>query len=417
MILLKKIILKPLGLLVLFLSISPCYGMSNKAEGSEIIFYRVEGGYSPYRFAEILIARNGAVLVKYARNRSQKDSTAVFKLETNEIDALKALVSSVNFFDIASTDNVLVMDVGRSTLRVSLDGKQRELHYGDIPKVAPLTAFLWKLINQGRILNDFAETEEVYNVLSAVSGNTGPARILQPKIYREPLTVFISTSSNHQKLTWAVEALAWITTPGEWGRILSNALENSEESHKDLLLTVLSTPGLPLPDSHAKVIPAILLKEVNRKAKAWAKLSKTQLKVYNSVVYQLGYSRYQPSVPTLIKLMQDPYPDLNSYLEYTSSIRSALPQMERSVLDPLESLLTNKTDEIRASAADILGETLDRNPNYPPIITPEDMSYILNRLRTVIAPKLEAMYKSDPSERARNAAKRSLDRIARGWNK
>lgn len=407
-------------LYLVFLGQSICEAGTAKNSGigaTEIVFYRVEGAYSPFKFTEVVVSSNGVVLAKFFRYADKKDSSISFKLNPAELENLKVLVSSVSFFSLTGVNTSLAKDYGQSTLRISLDGNQRELRYSYIPEIEPLLVFLWKLHNQGVILTDFLEKDELYNVLSSVSGTTGPPRILQPRIYLEPLTVFISTSNSQQKLAWAIEALAWITTPEEWGGILSDPLENSDEAHKNLLLTVLSTPGLPLPDFHAKVIPALLLKELNRKEKVWPRLSKNQLKVYNSVVYHLGYSRYEPAIPILIRLMQDAYPDLNSYLEHTSSVRSSLPQMERSVLDPLELLLTNKTDEVRASAADMLGETLDRNPNYPPVITPEDMGYILNRLETVIAPKLETMVKTDSSERVRNAAKRSLVRIARGWNK
>ena len=167
-----------------------------------MLFYRHEGALCP--ITEVTVLADGSTLV--TRDKGKGVEEAKFQLSQSELSALGVLVDAVGFFSSAE-DPWSAKGVGKSILRVSLAGRSRELHYGLLRGIEPLTSFAWSLITQATTVADLKESGDVYQARSASSPNCAGPKVLQPHVLREPLEAFLRTTADYNKLSVGLEAL------------------------------------------------------------------------------------------------------------------------------------------------------------------------------------------------------------------
>ena len=95
-------------------------GTTNKifaSESEEFIFFRQEGAFSPFKFIELSIKNNGSGITKFDRGDTDKGELS-FNLNKYELEMLKTLVYTVNFFEQTDKGNKSAIDLGQSTLRI-----------------------------------------------------------------------------------------------------------------------------------------------------------------------------------------------------------------------------------------------------------------------------------------------------------
>jgi hypothetical protein len=379
----------------------------------EFLFFRNEGGYSPFKFVEVLIRSDGSGVTTFDRRNKDKGESS-FNLNRYEVETLKTLVHAVDFFAQPDKDKRFASDVGQSILRISLESKKRELLFEFRPELEPLTSCLWKLIYQGIILTDLKNKSDVYSALGAVSNYLASAKVFQPKVLREPLEKFISNSDDRQQLLWAIEALSWVMTPEEWMGFLSKELNDAKEARKVLILEALTSHPFTgnIPHAHRDMLRPLFLRYLRLEYRNWSQFTKEKRQAYGSVIRFLGEQRYTIATSILVEMIEECYTANDSWLGWS------LPQMAGEAIEPLKLLLDSPNANIRAPAAEMLGKILvmDQPPPNNTIQEPE-RKQILSCLKTTVAPILEKLSKDDPDDWVRKAAKRSLEQIERGWYK
>lgn len=389
-------------------------GPKSSETAKEMLFFRNEGAFSPFRFVEMLIRVDGSGLTKFERY-NEETGKVPFHLNQYEIEALKTLVQATDFFSYPDEDTSFATDVGKSTLRVSLGDKQRELHFRYRPEIRPLTSYLWRLINQGVILTDLRNKEDIYSALGALSAHHASAKVLQSKVLREPLEEFVRRSEDRQKLLWAIEALSWVMTPEEWMGFLSTELDRSKDTRRSLLLKALSSHPFTgnIPRFHRETLSSFFLKYLRLEYRNWSQFPKEKRQAYGAVVRFLGEQRYTVAIPVLVAMIQESYTDGAPWIFWS------LPQMAGAAIEPLELLLDSSEAKVRAAAAEMLGRILTMNPNWPKkgSISEKEQERILKVLRISTLPRLEKLTENDPDDGVRRSAKRSCQQIQRGWNK
>lgn len=408
------------------LVVSPIFGaqqLKSNTVAEELLFLRYEGGiFSRIKWAELLIRNNGFGVTRF--ERKEKGSAEIpLQLDQDELEAMKTLIDATDFFS-QKQGRVAYTDVGWCTLRISMNGKQHELHFDRIdPRLEPLTRFTWGLIRQSIAISDIKEQRDVYWAKGTVKpyGRGGQyPKAPQPKTLREPLKDFIRKSENRQQLIWAIEALSSVTTEDEWMGFLSRELNSSKGARKILLLEALSSHPFTgnIPTSHHELLAPLFLKNLRLEYRNWPQFSKEKQQAYGSVIRFLGGQCYIAAIPILVEMVEKSYtnyPD-SSWVDWSLSF------MPVGAINPLKLLLDSPNSEVRARAAQIFGKILVMNPGPPDNAIVEEQrkqikKQILNRLRNEVAPILKRLSKDDPDDWVRKAAKRSLQQIERGWNK
>ncbi|MBN2181163.1 MAG: hypothetical protein JW715_04555 [Sedimentisphaerales bacterium] len=386
------------------------------ASGSgEFLFFRQEGAFSPFKFVELSIKEDGYVVTTFDRGNTDKGEIR-FYLNEYELEMIKTLVRTVDFFEQTDKGNKSAIDLGQSTLRVSLEEKKRELIFGARQELEPLTSCLRKIIHQGVVLSDLKNKGDVYSALGSVSNYLASAKVLQPEVLQEPLEKFVENSNDRQKLLWGIETLSWIMTPEEWMGFLSKELSDPKETRKALLLEALSSHPFTgnIPPIHRDMLCPLFLANLRSEYHDWSKFSKEKQQAYSQIIKFLGERRYTVAMPILLELYME---EIAGNVKPISWLDHALPQMGEKVIKPLETLLDNQNPIVRGSATRLLGDILAMNPDFPiykPISEKEQES-ILKTLRTTVRPKIQKLAENDSSSLVRDLAQSSLKQIDEGW--
>lgn len=385
------------------------------SESKELLFFRHEGGLSSFRFTELLIQNDGSGGVKFQRGNTDKEEYS-FKLNEYELEAIRTLVNTVDFFKQPDNDSRFATDTGQSSLRISLNGQNRELRFKYRPELNPLTICLNKLINQGIIFKDLENKGDVYSALGALSENLASAKVLQPEVFREPLIKFIDNTNVRQKLLDSFEALSWIMTPEEWMGLLSKELNNVSEEKKIMLLEALSSHPFTgnISTAHRDMLSPLLLSYLRLDYKDWPHFSKEKQTAYSNDIRFIGERRYKPAIPILMELLTE---QIGGKIKPVTWLHNALTQTGEAVIQPLEPLLDSTNPDARASAVGLLGDILASNPDWPTknSIPQNEQERILRILRTDVRPKIQKLAENDTSSLVRQLARSALKQIDEGW--
>ncbi len=250
--------------------------------------------------------------------------------------------------------------------------------------------------------------------MGTASNLLSSAKVFQPEVLQEPLQKFVISSNDRQKLLWAIEGLSCITTPEEWMGFLALELERSQNTRRSVLLEALSSHPFTgnIPKTHREMLCPLFLRYLRVEYRNWSGFPKEKRQAYGSAIRFLGSQRYTISTPVLVEMVEECYTDYDSWLGWS------LPHMAGEAIEPLKLLLNSPNANIRAPASEMLGRILvmDQPPPNNAIQEPE-RKQILSRLKTTVGPILQRLSMEDPDDWVRNAAKRSLQQIERGWNK
>ncbi|MFA5339894.1 MAG: hypothetical protein WC317_07100 [Candidatus Omnitrophota bacterium] len=239
--------------------------LSANAEESNdtFIHYRWSGGYSPLKNSELIMTKDGKARVVYARciMDGEESFSYEFNLDKNELYSLRALVKAVDFFNQPETSSEHVIDAGESTLYVHLGERDRTIHFQLGLNIEPLRLELDKIISQGIIITEINTKEDVYEAMIACSPYFAGRKIYSPQYLKDPLEEFITKNNNKQKLEYALTALSWLLTQEQWLGFIASQIENSNESHKLLLLKILGSHPFygNIPEKQAQILLPYLI--------------------------------------------------------------------------------------------------------------------------------------------------------------
>ena len=377
-------------------------------KGKEFIRFRFRGR----RSVEMTIDRDGAATVLFSDSH-RPDNRETLRVNADELAALDALVASTGFFALPEGAAHKGLHVTRH-LRVTSRGRSRELVYGHLPELSPLDGTLWKIVHQGIVLHNLRLREDVHAALGAASPHLAAAKVLDPRVLEGPLRAMAKTTLDRGKLRGALEASAWLLTEEQWLGYLWSLLRDANAERTTLLLEVLSSHPFhdDIPKSHVAPVCILITVHLRADIEAFAELGERRRMALRQGARLLGNRRHKEAVPLLVKMLQ-------LAPQERSTASTALFGMGGAAIEPVERMLDHPDEAVRKSAAGIFGDMLSQSVNQrgPGALPKHEREAILTRLRQTTAPKLRKLAEEAQKPETREAAKRALAWIEKGWHK
>lgn len=327
--------------------------------------------------------------------------TEVFDYQTTlsaeEIAALRTLIDSADFYSEPDRDQALRMHSGETELSITQRDRTRTLKFRYRAALEPLTAFLWRLIEQAVAIHSIETDGDVYSAASAINPQLSGCKVLQPDRLRQPLMAYIRTSKNRQKIDWAVEALVSLITPDEYLGFVASEMAKSSNLYS------CSEAN----EAHARALCPLYLSYARDFDRRRDQLSKPQEKMLEDFISALGHWRYEPAIPLLASLFERcQEPSANPLLP-------PLSEMGPAGLTALLLFLDSPQELKRRHAIIAMIRASRGNPKsgysrpYPEEVY-RDMEGMFER---IILPRLDGMAKDDPSAEVRLQSSSALTEI------
>jgi hypothetical protein len=270
--------------------------------------------------------------------------------------------------------------------------------------MAPLSDFLWKLVNQADALTSIGEDDDIYTAVGSVNPRTAGFKVLQPDRFQVPLFAYVNKSKDPQRVRWALESLAWITTPERFAGLIAN--EIGDPKRRDVML--LAIPGYGnLPEQHWKALCPMYLDFIRKNHSRLKELTAAEHSAYQGFVDSLGIARYAPSIPLFVSWFEE-----RDQLGLTSDI-TPLAKMGLPGLRALIPYLDSPKEIYRGNAIELLAIASRGNPRsqYAFPYSESEYAAMIPLFQTTILPKLSAISESDLSPKVRKAAAEALPEI------
>lgn len=288
------------------LTLSVCLmfaGVWPAAAQHPLFHLRHGGSFSPYQRLEVVISPTGEVKVttlKYGDENKPAVPAYETKLSKYEISALLETIVATGFREARMAESQAgVGDGGLTSISVHCDGWSNTASFTNAPSMAPLTSFAYRLVDQAEALQAIESEGNPYSAMVAVSQRAAGAKVLQPYVLKKPLIAFIKTGTDRQRLSWAFEALAWLTTPEEYLGIVAAERRRPERTE------VLRYVGGDVPDAHAKELCLLSMSFVQTNYRGFNKLSYEDKNKLEGSLSQLGSARYMNALPLLTKVFSN----------------------------------------------------------------------------------------------------------------
>ncbi|MEY2537403.1 MAG: hypothetical protein QOG67_1143 [Verrucomicrobiota bacterium] len=385
---------------LLLLSSALTFGQG--ASGEPFLSYRWHGGLSPYNEIAIGIESNGHAHVRSERLRSKPHEYDT-ELTKEELEALRTMVRSTDFFSQPEKDSEFATDVGETELTISQDSRTRKLTFGYRPALDPLCWFLRKLHTQAEAFRSLAE-KDIYEVLTALAPNYASPKVLQPQRLKQPLMTYLIAETSNQKIQWALEALATLTTPEEFAGFIArqNFLEHG----------VLPDYG-NFPETHRLALCPLYLAFLKEKYPHLSQFEKQADWRAEGMVRALGDLRYRPAIPFFMKWFDgNKNPGAGFGL-------APLAQMESAGIPPLAAQLDNPSETLQQSAIELLTIASKDSPQrgLPNVVSKWEYSEMTKLFTRTVLPKLEQLAANDSSATTRKKAAAAIEEIKKEIDK
>lgn len=374
------------------------------ADDEPFLTYDWGGGYSPYKQVRVIISSSGTATVT-----GEKQGLAPVDYRTEltpeEMAALRVLIRSTEFFSQPDQDTSFVTDVGEAVLTVHAEGKNRTLTYRYRPSLDPLIHSIWKLITQAIALQAIESDGDIYTATGAVNPRHAGAKALQPYALREPFMSYIRNHDNQQKVRWAFEALAWITTPEEYCGFVSLGIE--DHHLKDKYLSVIGMLGGNVPESHLHALCPVFLSFARDAHPRIADLNSTEKEALSGFTSLLGETRYQPAIPMLRQWFEE------HDQPYITTSLTPLAKMGVNSLRTLAPYLERPEEAYRINAIELLtiASRLGPNGGYANPLSSYEYGQMIPVFTETVIPRLRELSENDPSGKAKKRAAEALEEI------
>lgn len=396
-------------IILLFLTFTSCSFAENQTE-TPWLHFKWSGGHSPYRFVELNIQNTDVVLVTFKKYNDQPINYKT-TLNKQEKEMLIELIRSTAFFNEPETDNIgpFVGGLGLSELTISLADRKKDLKYGNRPNLKPLTNYLWLIINQAIIWEDFKNKKDIYSVLCAFNPRAAARKALQPEVFLEPVKKFTSQADEFSDLSYGLQTLVLFLTPEEFSNYVALEIKKANKERRSLILITLATHECygNFPNKYLQALFPIYLEELQRNylpPKRWGEPDQT---AYSRFLDLLGEKQYIPAIPYILKLVNiHTKPYMQGYLY-------ALPDMGEVALPYIFDILSSNRKELRIVGAEMLVLSARKNPESGASdpVSAEEFKRIKIKLESQFIPMLDKMAKEDLDMEVREIAKQSSEEI------
>ena len=382
------------------------FANSISANDSPLLTYHWNGGYSPYKEIYVTILQSGE-----AKVTGQKHGLSPINYQTQlipeELETLKVLIKSTEFFSQPEQDPLCVEDAGKKELTIQLDNQKKSLKYRYRPSMIPLNSFIWKLITQATAIEAIKHDGEIYIAAGTVRPTCAGMKTLQPSSLKPYFMSYLRKHNKRQNIEWVLEALAWITTPEEFCGFISLGLE--DENQRKQLLSIIGTPLFygSIPESHLKSLCPIYLTFARNAYLRKDQLGKTEKQALSDFATLLGITKYKPSIPMFTAWFE------THKKPYITTPLCPLANMGKVSLNALIPYLESKEDFYRINAIELLTIASRNGPNcgfaYP--LSGTEYSKMIPIFTNNVIPKLLVLSKDDPSVKVRKKATEAAKEI------
>jgi hypothetical protein len=287
------------------LTLSACLILASfwSASAQPPLFHlRNEGSFSSYQTYEVMISLDGEVKVSFLKYGSENKPTLPAyetKLSEYEVSALLETIAATGFREarLAETQAGLTHG-GLTSISVNCDGWSNTASFSRIESMAPLTSFAYRLVAQAEVMQAIETEGNPYSAMVAVSQRAAGAKVLQPYVLKKPLMAYIKTGTDRQRLSWAFEALAWLTTPEEYLGIV--AAERRRPDRTEVLRYVGG--GENVSEAHSKELCLLSMSFVQTNYRGFNKLSYEDKNKLEGSLSHLGSARYMDALPLLTEV-------------------------------------------------------------------------------------------------------------------
>lgn len=284
------------------LTLSACLmfaGVWPAAAQHPLFHLRHEGSFSPYQRCEVVISPTGEVqvtILKYGSEKKPPPPVYETKLSEYEVSALLETIVATGFREVHLAENQAgVGDGGLTYISVHCDGWSNTASFSHAQSLAPLSSFAYRLVAQAEVMQAIETEGNPYSAMVAVSPQLAGDKVLQPYVLKKPLLTYIKTGTNRQRLGWAFEALAWLTTPDEYLGIV--AAERRRPERTEVLRYVGG--GGDVPDAHAEELCLLSMSFVRTNYRGYNRLSYEDKNRLDASLSHLGSARYMNALPLL----------------------------------------------------------------------------------------------------------------------
>ena len=374
------------------------------ANDHTFLSYKWQGGFSPYKDITVTIFATGLAEVK---THKQDAETVDYKTQLSEpeLGALKSLVKATDFFSQQEQDSDFASDTGETELSITDGDRKKTLIFQYRPPLEPLCQFLWKLVSQAEALHSIESDGDIYSSIGAVNPRHAGPKALQPDRFKNPLMKYIEHSETPQKVGWALEGLAWITTPEEFSGYIS--IELSKETRREMVLRTIGMNTGNLPDSHLKSLCPIYLTFVRDNCDRRDELTQIEKEAISGFIQLLGETRYQAAIPLFMKWFEahdQPYitTELVPLAKMgSSSLGALLPQLES----------TNESHRLNSIELITIASRLNPRSKYSNPLSDYEYQQMIPIFTNSVIPRLGVMSLEDPSQKIREKSAEALIEI------
>jgi len=371
-------------------------------EEKPFLFYKFQGGYSPYKEITVTIKASGETRVT-AQKHKQPRVDYTTELSPEEFAALRTLLIATDFFAQPDKEAQFATDAGQSELSVTEEKRSRKLLFRHRPSLDPLCQFFWRLQAQAEAFQSLSDGN-LYSVVGAIVPSDSRTKALQSDRFKAPLKNYLETAQDRRQIRLALQALSWITRPEEFAGFVSLRTINSD--NRELFFLDLTSD---IPKSHLEALCPLYLAFLKEKSYTEVTEPSNPGNAFTlSIARFLGEIHYQPALPIFLQwfeintkpLIQTPLAPLAAM--GTPSLHALIPKLE----DPNEIY--------RLNAIGLLTIAARTNPGsgYSNPVSRSEYEKMKTVFKDRVLPKLSAMSQSDVSEKVRSQAAEAMKEIA-----
>ncbi len=360
------------------------------------------GSLSAYQHLEVEISPTGEVKVSLSKYGSEnKPAIPAYetKLSEYEISALLETIVATGFREARMAETQAGMDGGLTSISVHCDGWSNTASFTNAPSLDPLTSFAYRLVAQAEAVQAIEIEGNPYRAMVAASPSDAGAKALQPYVLKKPLLTYIKTATNRQRLGWAFEALAWLTTPEEYLGI--EAAERRRPERTEVLRYVGG-------GEHVRDAQCLLsMSFVQTNYRGFNMLSYEDKNKLEGSLSQLGSARYEYALPLLTQVFS------NCQKSGLHPQNIPLFEFKRDGLAVIEGFLQNGDAFLREAAihqCEVAARTNPKSGLANPC-SPSDFAEMRTLFQQHVLPSLIHMKATDPVPEIRQRAEAAIAAI------
>ena len=387
--------------LIIALALGTSAGATND---HTFLSYKWQGGLSPYKDITVTIFASGQTEVTTHKLNAE---TVVYKTELSgsELGALKTIVMATDFFSQQEQDTDFATDAGKTELSISDGNHKKTLIFQYRPALNPLCMFIWKLVSQAEALHAIESDGDIYSAIGAVNPRHAGPKALQPDRFKHPLMTYIEHGETPQNVGWALEGLAWITTPEEFSGYIS--VELSKETRRDMVLRLIGMNTGNLPNTHFKSLCPIYFIFVRDNYHRRDELTQIEKEALSGFIQLLGETRYEAAIPVLMQWFEA------HDQPYITTELVPLAKMGLSSLGVLTPQLNSTNESHRLNSIELITIASRLNPRskYSNPLSDYEYQQMIPTFTNSVIPMLRVMAEADPSQKIREKSAEALSEI------